>query len=154
MMTAMNVSALPPALVRSGRIELWLETRLPDDAGRLAILQSAKLPEPLNQADLPALAAATDCFTGADLKRLVEDAKLLFAFDRARGTAIRPPTEYFLSAAEAVRQNKERYAQAEADARARRTTRPPWFHVAGNDAFATSFQFVADSMPNTGPQPS
>lgn len=154
MMTAMNVSALPPALVRSGRIELWLETRLPDAAGRQAILQSARLPEPLNQADLPALTAATDGFTGADLKRLVEDAKLLFAFDRARGTAIRPPTDYFLGAAEAVRQNKERYAQAEADARSRRASRPPWFHVAAGDVMAAGFDFAADSMPPTGPQPS
>jgi hypothetical protein len=29
MMTAMDVNQLPQALVRSGRIELWLETRLP-----------------------------------------------------------------------------------------------------------------------------
>src|SRR5207248_6172716 len=36
-MTAMNVSSLPPALVRSGRIELWLETKLPDVEARAAI---------------------------------------------------------------------------------------------------------------------
>ena len=40
MMTAMDVGSLPPALVRSGRIELWLETRLPDDAARGAILRA------------------------------------------------------------------------------------------------------------------
>jgi transitional endoplasmic reticulum ATPase len=33
-MTAMDVGNLPPALVRSGRIELWLEMRLPDEAAR------------------------------------------------------------------------------------------------------------------------
>jgi len=39
MMTAMDVGSLPPALVRSGRIELWLETRLPDQAARLALFR-------------------------------------------------------------------------------------------------------------------
>src|SRR5205807_3403711 len=34
MMTVMNVSSLPAALVRSGRIELWLETKLPDVEAR------------------------------------------------------------------------------------------------------------------------
>ena len=34
MMTAMEVGHLPPALLRSGRIELWLEMRLPDEAAR------------------------------------------------------------------------------------------------------------------------
>ena len=38
MMTAMNVGHLPPALIRSGRIELWLEMRLPDNRARAAIL--------------------------------------------------------------------------------------------------------------------
>jgi ATP-dependent 26S proteasome regulatory subunit len=130
MMTAMNVSSLPPALIRSGRIELWLETRLPDEAGRTAILSSHKLPNPLDAPNLSAISAATDGFTGADLKRLVEDAKLLFAYDKAHDAAIRPATEYFLIAAETVRQNKQRYAQAEATARPRSDKRPPWFRVA------------------------
>src|SRR5205085_7851375 len=39
MMTAMDVGNLPPALVRSGRVELWLEMRLPDEAARRAILE-------------------------------------------------------------------------------------------------------------------
>src|SRR5262249_9394405 len=38
MMTARDVGNLPPALVRSGRIELWLETRLPAATARAAIL--------------------------------------------------------------------------------------------------------------------
>lgn len=38
MLTAMNLSNLPPALIRSGRIELWLEMRLPDAVARRAIL--------------------------------------------------------------------------------------------------------------------
>jgi AAA+ superfamily predicted ATPase len=141
MMTAMNVAALPPALIRSGRIELWLETRLPDEAGRKAILAAAQLPEVLQPADISAVASATDAFTGADLKRLCEDAKLLYAFDRARGSAIRPPTDYFLTATEMVRQNKDRYAQAEAAA-PRRASRPPWFNIV-----AEAMSNQADPMP-------
>jgi len=38
MMAAMNVAHLPPALVRSGRVELWLEMKLPDEQARAAIL--------------------------------------------------------------------------------------------------------------------
>jgi SpoVK/Ycf46/Vps4 family AAA+-type ATPase len=54
MLTAMDVSNLPPALVRSGRIELWLEMRLPDDAARRAILRQhlAPLPAYLAEVDM------------------------------------------------------------------------------------------------------
>ena len=38
MMTAMEVGHLPPALLRSGRIELWLEMALPDPSARAEIL--------------------------------------------------------------------------------------------------------------------
>src|SRR5205823_3439397 len=38
MLTAMEVGHVPPALLRSGRVELWLEMRLPDEAARTAIL--------------------------------------------------------------------------------------------------------------------
>src|SRR5204863_4630642 len=66
MMTAMEVGHLPPALVRSGRVELWLETRLPDAAARGDILrrQLADLPPSAGEADVPRLAEATDGFTG------------------------------------------------------------------------------------------
>lgn len=53
------------------------------------------------------------------------------AFDKARGKPIKPPTDYFLAAAQTVRQNKQRYAEAEAQAaaRPRAGNRPPWFDV-------------------------
>src|SRR5262249_39685012 len=38
MMTAMNVANLPAALVRSGRVELWLEMKLPNPQARTQIL--------------------------------------------------------------------------------------------------------------------
>src|ERR671939_194902 len=62
MMTAMDVGNLPPALVRSGRIELWLETRLPDEPARAAILadRCAELPAAIGAVDIARLAAATE----------------------------------------------------------------------------------------------
>jgi AAA+ superfamily predicted ATPase len=80
-LTAMDVGSLPPALVRSGRIELWLETRLPDRAARAAILgdRCAQLPASMGAVDVERLADATEGLSGADLKRVVEDGKLLYA---------------------------------------------------------------------------
>ena len=46
MMTAMDVGNRPPALVRSGRIELWLETRLPSTEARAAILADRRAEPP------------------------------------------------------------------------------------------------------------
>ncbi len=116
MMTAMNVAHLPPALVRSGRVELWLEMKLPNPEARGQILADylRGLPAELQPADVPRLIAATEGFTGADLKRLVEDAKAIYAYDKARGAELQPVTHYFLSAVETVKENKEHYAVAEA----------------------------------------
>jgi ATP-dependent 26S proteasome regulatory subunit len=131
MMTAMDVGNLPPALVRSGRVELWLETRLPDEAARAAILRDrlVNLPSVMGKADVATLAAATEGLTGADIKRLIEDGKILFAYDKAQGRTLRSVTEYLLAAIETVRANKQRYAQAEAAARQRQSSRPSWFDV-------------------------
>jgi len=41
MMTAMQPSSLPAAILRSGRIEVWLETRLPDEGARSEILRTS-----------------------------------------------------------------------------------------------------------------
>ncbi|MGH9838536.1 MAG: AAA family ATPase [Blastocatellia bacterium] len=129
MLTAMDVGNLPPALIRSGRVELWLETRLPNDEARADILtmHQSQLPSSLARLEMEEIVAATEGFTGADLKRLVEDSKTLYAYDKARNRVLRAPTEYFLSAVETVRENKARYTEAEALARQRRPTRPPWF---------------------------
>ena len=67
----------------------------------------------------------------SDLKRVVEDAKVLFVYDRARGIAPRPAIEYFTEAANTVRDNGERYARAEAKARAARPNRPQIFDIPG-----------------------
>src|SRR5260370_34504563 len=111
MMTAMNLSHLPPALVRSGRVELWLEMKIPDAAAcaRLFARHTANLPTELQGLDRPKIVEVTDAFTGADIKRLVEDAKGFYAFDQVRKTGTRPATDYFIEAANGVRENKQRY---------------------------------------------
>jgi transitional endoplasmic reticulum ATPase len=113
MMTAMNVSSLPEAMLRSGRVELWLETRLPGLAARSAIMRTvlANLPEPIVSADVAKLASASRGLTGADLKAVMEDGKLLFAHDVASGKAMRTVDEYFLEAIETVRTNQANYAK-------------------------------------------
>jgi transitional endoplasmic reticulum ATPase len=123
MMTVMDVGTLPPALVRSGRVELWLEMRLPDEAARALILRRhlAGLPKTIGTVDEALLARETDAFTGADLKRLIEDGKALLAYDRARSLSPRPATEYFVEAVKTVRANKQSYDAAESCARSRAT---------------------------------
>ncbi len=118
MMTAMNVANLPPALTRSGRVELWLEMKLPDVEARGMILSQriSDLPEVLRGVDMNTLTAATEGFTGADLKRLVEDGKAIYAYDKAKGHDLKATTDYFLKAVEGVRENKQRFAEAEAQA--------------------------------------
>ncbi|PYP64857.1 MAG: hypothetical protein DMD26_12580 [Gemmatimonadetes bacterium] len=148
MMTAMDVGNLPPALVRSGRIELWLETRLPSTTARAAILtdRCAELPPSIGLVEVDVLAEASEGLSGADLKRVVEDGKLLFAYERARGTPAQPVTAYFLRAIETVRRNKEQYAAAEARARARHPVRPPYF-----DAFdGMAVETIQASSMNLG----
>lgn len=135
MLTAMDVASLPPALLRSGRVELWLEMQLPDYSARLAILKHhlTPLPEALQALDVTRLADETVGCTGADLKRLVEDGKLLLAHDRARGREVRPATAYFLDAVATLRSNKARYAAADAHARQQRPQRPVYFDVANGE---------------------
>ncbi|HTU21654.1 MAG TPA: ATP-binding protein [Gemmataceae bacterium] len=133
MLTAMDVSSLPPALIRSGRIELWLEMPLPDETAREHILrQHIGHSSALTGLDLAALVRASEGFTGADLKRLIEDGKNLLAYDRARQRPPRETLAYFLEAVETLRTNKERYAQAEAQARQQRPSRPVYYELAGD----------------------
>ena len=117
-MTVMDVGRLPPALVRSGRIELWLDMRMPDEVARTAILrhQCAGLVGVLGEVDLPLLATLTEGFSGADLKRLVEDSKALVAYDRVKNRTPESATAYFQAAIATVQANKRRYAEAEAQA--------------------------------------
>ena len=116
MMTAMEVGSIPAAMLRSGRVELWLETRLPDLEARASILRERliRLGEPVRSADTERLAAASGGLTGADLKAVVEDGKLLFAHDKARGRSPRAIEEYFLDAIATVRANRRSYGRRKA----------------------------------------
>ncbi|MBV9675170.1 MAG: AAA family ATPase [Acidobacteriaceae bacterium] len=133
MMTAMDVGHLPLALVRSGRVELWLEMKLPDATARRTILAQhiEKTAVVFQSSDYEAVVAATEGFTGADLKRVVEDAKGLLAFDRATGAQERESGNYLLRAVEAVALNKKRYAEAEAGARAKARSVPDFQQLFG-----------------------
>lgn len=113
-MTAMDLGHLPPALVRSGRVELWLEMKLPDAEARGQILRQhlSALPAELQTVREEDAVAVTEGFTGADLKRLVEDAKALYAYDRASLKTPKDFTSYLLTASEALRDNKRRLAEA------------------------------------------
>ena len=113
MMTAMEPGNLPAALLRAGRVELWLEMRLPDEAARAAIIRAKleKLPRPLRDADIDALVDASSGLTGADLKAVIEDGKLLFAHDKARGLPPRPIEDYLLDAIATIRKNRRTYTR-------------------------------------------
>ncbi len=111
MLTAMDPSSLPPAMLRSGRIELWLHIRLPGEEARKEILSDRlrSLPFPLSDANLLQLARATHGLTGADLKAVVEDAKLFFAYDQVAEAEGAPVEHYFLRAIATVRSNRSNY---------------------------------------------
>lgn len=96
MMTAMDVRKVPEALLRSGRVELWLETKLPTEETRGRILErwmGSDLPG-YEAIDYQALAKATDGFTPADLRRIAGDAKALYAADRIKNRRVETGTQY------------------------------------------------------------
>ena len=92
--------------------------KLPDAEARAQILSDhlKNLPEELRQPDAPQLITATEGFTGADLKRLVEDGKAIYVYDKAKGAELKPTTDYFMRAVEVVKENKRHYEAAQAQA--------------------------------------
>ena len=111
MMTAMEPSDLPAAILRSGRVELWLETKLPDEAARGEIFRDkfSSLPAPFCTVDIERLAKATKGYTGADLKAIVGDGKLLFAHDQVMQKPRRSVEDYFLESIATLRKNRRKY---------------------------------------------
>ncbi|MBI1347783.1 AAA family ATPase [bacterium] len=132
MLTAMELQHIPPALMRSGRVELWLETRYPSTAARVELLQrlTASLPAEIAGFDLDSAALATDGCSGADLKRLVNDAKTLCAWDKFQGHEIQPFSAYLLQAVSSFHEKRAEYHAAENRGRKQRANRPAWFDVA------------------------
>ena len=108
MMTAMDIRALPPALLRSGRLEVWLNMKLPDAPTRAAIIDSyvARLPIAAPAFDTATLGEQTEGFTPADLRRLVSDATSHLALDRHLGDQVQPLDVYLDRAATALRAQK------------------------------------------------
>jgi hypothetical protein len=71
---------------------------------------------------------------------MVEDGKAIYAYDKAKGLHPRPTTEYFMRAVEAVKENKEHYAAAEAQAFLHQKSAMPNFVR----SFVTSKVFTSD----------
>ena len=130
-MTAMDLGNIPPALVRSGRIELWLEMKLPDAVNRPRLLQQlmADKVQLRSEHAWPAIAEVTDGFSGADLKRMVADAKLNMAVDMTRGREVQAFENYLLRSAESIKLSRTAYAQSARRAMDVNVNRPRWFNI-------------------------
>jgi hypothetical protein len=63
----------------------------------------------LCNADTEALAAASRGCTGADLKAIIEDGKLQFAYDQSLATTEPAIEQYFLRAIATARENRRKY---------------------------------------------
>jgi len=116
-LTGQNVHWMADMLLRSGRIELWLKTKLPtpkekqailqkyinEDAGALELLgKDGMLP------DVREAAQTSESFCCADLRRVVSDAKMLAAWDRSSGKAkVLEGAKYLEKAAQGVRRMQD-----------------------------------------------
>ena len=82
-----------------------------DQPFRVGILPGRARRAPIGDAEVVIIAAPSRGLTGADLKAIVEDGKLLFAYDKTNGRLLRRVEDYFLEAIETVRANRVRYAR-------------------------------------------
>ncbi len=130
-MTAMDLGNIPPALVRSGRIELWLEMKLPDRPSRQKLM-IALMKEHVRVEGEDAwntIMDATEGFSGADLKRLVQDAKLKLAVDRHKQNTEMPFEHYLCAAARTIEVSRVEYANSAQRAIEVNANRPRWFSI-------------------------
>jgi transitional endoplasmic reticulum ATPase len=113
-MTAMDPNHMPPPLLRSGRVELWLETKPPATQTRaeMIVAHVRALPAQFRECDPDAVAALTKGFNAADMRRIVADVKALYAADVIDGRKPGSIHGYFVTSIEAVRRNKELLALA------------------------------------------
>jgi ATP-dependent 26S proteasome regulatory subunit len=93
--------------------------KLPSPEARRDILRQhlSELPAELQIEDVDSVVTGTEGFTGADIKRMVQDATAIFAYESVREKNNHPPITFFHQAIETVRQNKARYAEALAHAK-------------------------------------
>jgi len=130
-LTAMDLGNIPPALVRSGRIELWLETHLPNDAARRALLERLIL-DKLTISDAsawPAMIENSHGMSGADLKRVVQDAKLKMASDIVKQRDVANSEVYLLGAIDALVESRKAYVAGVKRTFSVNADRPRWFNV-------------------------
>ena len=115
-LTGQNVHWMAEMLLRSGRIELWLKTKLPEPRQKHAILRKYIKDDPGAMEllckngevpDVKAAAQASDHFCCADLRRVVSDAKMLAAWDRSSDAKILEGSTYLEKAAEGVRRMQD-----------------------------------------------
>ena len=77
-MATNRADTLDPALLRPGRLDQLIYIPLPDEAGRLAILQATLRKSPVaKDIDLSYLAKSTHGFSGADLTEICQRAAKL-----------------------------------------------------------------------------
>jgi len=112
MLTAQRVQWLADMLLRSGRIELWLKTKLPDARQKRNILKkyiqedAAALELLGSEGAVPDVGTAvqmSDSFCCADLRRVVNDAKTQAAWDRHTGKKMKAGALYLEQAAKSVK---------------------------------------------------
>ena len=90
-MTCESPKTLPDALIRSGRIELWVKLEYPGNRKRLAILEKLCAEERLEAMrgitakELKYVADRTEDFSPADLRRVVKDTTNALAYRKAKG---------------------------------------------------------------------
>lgn len=131
MMTAMDIRHIPPALIRSGRVELWLETRLPDKAARRHLIENLVSGLDLDAVrfDIDEIAIVSDGCTPADLKRLVNEAKIQYAWAQKVSKKSPSLTACATQAVQDLKSLKAKYEQTRRDVKRSDTGRPVWFDV-------------------------
>merc|ERR1712216_426525 len=107
-LTAQRVQWMADMLLRSGRIELWLKTKLPEPKQKRNILRAYIKDDPgaLNllgvegqPPDVSSAAQVGDQFCCADLRRIVGDAKTQAAWDLHSGAKVKSGADYLEKAA-------------------------------------------------------
>lgn len=105
--------------------------RLPDDVSRRRLMEQLFAGKVRVDCEdfWPEILTATDGFSGADLKRLVQDAKLKMAVDMTRNRNREAFHQYLLRAASVISDSRLTYARAAARAMEVNADRPRWFNV-------------------------
>ncbi len=113
MMTVMDAAKVPDALTRSGRVELWLQTKPPVASTRERILErwSGDVLPQMSSLDFPKLAELTEGLVPADLRRVMGDARLLCARSVRDGVTVSSAEEYAEQAIINLRSMRGRMAQ-------------------------------------------